>query len=655
MSIGHNFVLFSGLPLYHQNIPKIVFNFLFLKRFTTKSDFSIHQLHQKMSAETLERNKEKSIENNIEFDTPIKAVVPDGGWGWVVCLSCLFGNLTVGAVCMSYGIILPSIQEYYGESTAIITLVGSVLPGLALATCPLAATLTNRFGLRPIYMIGSLLSGTSLLISTFSPNAYVLIVTYGVLSGTGLGLIILPVSVACNYYFDAKRALATGIAKTGFSIGSFVFPPISNIVLELFDWKAVVYMYAALAFSSGFFGALLKPLEVAIVKTTDEEKSFEEISDEIAKDKCKKEAKSLSIDFRNIDEQLPCNKNADQTESKQRRTSSQGRRSSLLQINKSQSQRRRSSLLQINEYMEESTKDSTEIIFKPKQQRGSGIFLPPSAKSDSFYDVSAAKRLQDINSRRSNLPKAPAPPPTTLNQTSSNRKYSTVTLSALDEGKKNGKLTPTTIWNVLVDMSFWGDHALLCLLGCRFWGHFSMVLFFMFVPSLLLDNNFSMTQASLVLTVIGSVNTGFRIIVGALMDHPRVNPAILTATGFLLQGILFCIFPFCKEYILLMVLGAVIGVTSAPYNVGLSIILGQMLPMEKVASAFGKMALAMGFGAIAGPTIAGCIYDFTKDYKIILLLGGIAQFVGGALVGMSAYLHNKRKQSLLNKLDKLSK
>ena len=111
----------------------------------------------------------------VENDGPLVPLLelpgpPDGGWGWVVCLACLFGNLTVGGICLSFGILLPSLKDYYGESTGVISLVGSILAGLALATCPIAAILTNKLGLRAVYMIGSLLSGISLLASTFSPN-----------------------------------------------------------------------------------------------------------------------------------------------------------------------------------------------------------------------------------------------------------------------------------------------------------------------------------------------------------------------------------------------------------------------------------------------------------------------------------------------------
>ena len=36
--------------------------------------------------------------------------------------------------------------------------------------------------------------------------------TYGLMGGFGLGLIYLPATVAVGYYFESKRALATGIS-----------------------------------------------------------------------------------------------------------------------------------------------------------------------------------------------------------------------------------------------------------------------------------------------------------------------------------------------------------------------------------------------------------------------------------------------------------
>ena len=48
-------------------------------------------------------------------------------------------------------------------------------------------------------------------------------------TGVGFGLMYLPSIVMVGYYFDKRRALATGIAVCGSGIGSFVFAPLTEV------------------------------------------------------------------------------------------------------------------------------------------------------------------------------------------------------------------------------------------------------------------------------------------------------------------------------------------------------------------------------------------------------------------------------------------
>ena len=89
-----------------------------------------------------------------------KSRVPDGGYGWVVCFSCWFGNFSGVGPVLAYGIILPSLTEYYKEGVFIISLVGSVLSSMGFALGPIAAMMTNKLGLRAVYMLGAFIFGT---------------------------------------------------------------------------------------------------------------------------------------------------------------------------------------------------------------------------------------------------------------------------------------------------------------------------------------------------------------------------------------------------------------------------------------------------------------------------------------------------------------
>lgn len=83
----------------------------------------------------------------------------------------------------------------------------------------------------------------------------------GAFSGFGFGLIYLPSIVSVGYYFEKKRALATGIAVCGSGIGTFMFSPVNNLLLRDFDWKYLLVIHAGLILNACVCGMLMRPLE----------------------------------------------------------------------------------------------------------------------------------------------------------------------------------------------------------------------------------------------------------------------------------------------------------------------------------------------------------------------------------------------------------
>lgn len=79
--------------------------------------------------------------------------------------------------------------------------------------------------------------------------------------GIGFGLIYLPAIVSVGYYFSTKRAFATGIAVCGSGLGAFVFAPLTQFLLETYDWKGALLIVAGLALNCAVFGALMRPLK----------------------------------------------------------------------------------------------------------------------------------------------------------------------------------------------------------------------------------------------------------------------------------------------------------------------------------------------------------------------------------------------------------
>ena len=183
----------------------------------------------------------------------------DGVRGWIVCLSCFVGNFILGGIKRSFGLALPSLKSYFDSDTSSLSLVASILEGMYYIVGPFASVSANKFGLRTTSLIGSILTCAGLLISTTATHVVMMILFYSILGGTGLGFIYLPASVACNYYFEKQRGLATGLSKCGYSIGGIVCPLVANLVISNSGWTAMFYMFSFASFVNCGFSFLLDP------------------------------------------------------------------------------------------------------------------------------------------------------------------------------------------------------------------------------------------------------------------------------------------------------------------------------------------------------------------------------------------------------------
>ena len=59
-------------------------------------------------------------------------------------------------------------------------------------------------------MVGSLISSVAVFVSSYSTSLTLLLLTYGVLGGLGLGLMYAPAVVTVGQYFTRRLNLATG-------------------------------------------------------------------------------------------------------------------------------------------------------------------------------------------------------------------------------------------------------------------------------------------------------------------------------------------------------------------------------------------------------------------------------------------------------------
>ena len=191
------------------------------------------------------------------------------------------------------------------------------------------------------------------------------------------------------------------------------------------------------------------------------------------------------------------------------------------------------------------------------------------------------------------------------------------------------------------------DFTMIIFLCSRFFIHFGGSLPYIFLPTLMLKKNLSLSQGAYVLSAAACSNTVSRFTVCTIIDHPRSPSAMMiTVTGCILSGLIMTIMPFSNNFSMFMAAGMLYGLLSAPEASLLSVVLMEISSLEKLNNLFGMVAFVQGIGTITGPPAAGLLIDqFSNDYGISVcyVSGGIFLVLAGIFCFVTKVVSNSKK------------
>ncbi|CAH2291968.1 monocarboxylate transporter 7 [Pelobates cultripes] len=195
--------------------------------------------------------------------------VPDGGWGWAVAVAFFFVEVFTYGVIKSFGVFFNELMVYFDESNSRISWIISICVFVLTFTAPLSTVLSNRFGHRPVVMVGGFLIGLGMILASFARNVIEMYITIGVVSGLGYCLSFLPTVTILSQYFDKRRSLVTAVASTGECFAVFAFAPAITALNDLIGWRFCLLTVGALQLNIVVCGALLRPI---VIKKQEEPK-----------------------------------------------------------------------------------------------------------------------------------------------------------------------------------------------------------------------------------------------------------------------------------------------------------------------------------------------------------------------------------------------
>lgn len=169
---------------------------------------------------------------------------------WLIALSAVGIHLSIGAA-YAYSVYTMPLVETMGWSVAEVTVAFTIMMVLGGGSAALFGRLVERNGPRKSAIFAAVLFGLGQAGSGFAvsiDSLTLFLLTYGLLSGLGLGIgYISPVSTLVKWFPD-RRGLATGMAVLGFGSGALITAPVAASLMESIGISSTFYILGACYF-----------------------------------------------------------------------------------------------------------------------------------------------------------------------------------------------------------------------------------------------------------------------------------------------------------------------------------------------------------------------------------------------------------------------
>ncbi|GMT03641.1 hypothetical protein PENTCL1PPCAC_25815 [Pristionchus entomophagus] len=581
--------------------------------------------------------------------TRLVPVIPDGGWGWVVVVGSFMVHVLADGFVYSFGVLVEELVEEFHASSAFVAVILSLLTGLTLGCGPVASAVTDKYGCRISTIVGSCIATVGCAITFFATGIPYICVTVGCIMGVGIGLMYCPAIVIVTMYFEKRRALATGVAVSGAGIGTWIFPQIYGYIRTAFGWRYVFLFGAGCMAICGLCGATFRPLQ--FIETDDDEDSAakSESSVKEGNETTKESAALLSpsaalkatsnTSLHSAGRGLNARSSGDVNDAEQG-----GQRSRAGTVTEGTGYLSVKGVLYTG-----SITDVAEFKENPDKYRHRKVTLPEGIPTH-WNSTTSLHCFLSMTSLHSHTHKA-----SKLGELKEIEGDDDV----FEDEKSLERKTEGGIWNSAVRMLnldllaepafvLFAVSNLLTSVG------FNSPLYFLPMHA---NKGLGLAKADgdMVLSVFGICNTVGRITFGLVGDRKLPflpfgwgddtarNRLWIYNLSLSICGLLTCLSFVFDNYLLLCIYSGTFGFTISSYICLTSVILVDLLGLERLTNAFGLLLLFQGVGTVFGPPLSGWLADINgNNYNYSFFFCGVNLLVSGVMMFMTPCLRKNK-------------
>ncbi|EFA08671.2 monocarboxylate transporter 13 [Tribolium castaneum] len=645
-----------------------------------------------MTTDTVIPLDEVSESSTLTGKHPPKPKIPDGGWGWMVVLSSLIMSLIQDGISFSFGILYTEFVEEFEASKSTTSWIGSLFLSVPLLTGPIMSALVDKYGCRAMTILGGLVSATGFILSYFATNVITMYVTFGVISGMGLGLTYITAVVSIAFWFDKKRNLAVGLGACGTGIGTFVYAPFTTMLIFEYGWRWTVILLAGTLLNLCVCGALMRDPDWIIEQNKENSKlsskssSLSNISHE-----------SKKIDLEEIRELLKNGKDAEYI--------LQTLATSIDREDKGQKVEHHQSVLNLPTFIRQNEKVPAEVLEQLQEnkklyriivqnypsllhcrstsEKGLNKMEEAITRIPVTFSLKVKKSDRKAVTHQFSLPENPLAVEKKVKKAETPwlvKQFSTTTThpnyfknmrfprhSLIHRGailnKNKYKLRASSCPNIYrVSMTtlvkdddepwysglvkfvnlFDEFHYLLMSVSTVILFAWFMTPYFYLVDHME-ASGYTKDEASYVLSGIGVANTIGMVVLGWAGDQSWTNVSKTYGVCLILCGACCsALYFYTANYIMVHIFGALYGIFLASSFSFTPILLVELLPLETFTKAYGLQLMCQGIGHLGGPPFAALLADITNSWSYAFHLSGVMIVLSGILILVIPYTKNRK-------------
>lgn len=159
---------------------------------------------------------------------------------WIILTAACLINLCLGSI-YAWSVFASSMAEHFssalgqnvtsGDLAIVYTIANAVGPITMIS----GGAVNDKLGPKKVIALGGIMFGGGMIISGFATSVSFLIVSYGLISGLGLGMAYGATISTSVKYFPDKRGLIGGITTAVYGMSSVILPLVITMIVDRWD------------------------------------------------------------------------------------------------------------------------------------------------------------------------------------------------------------------------------------------------------------------------------------------------------------------------------------------------------------------------------------------------------------------------------------